>query len=183
MKLALYCTPHFCSQWPKIKVILNNKEINTFEITEETPSAIVNLELEEQNNLEINYYNKKEEHTTHINGVILQDQYLNLDFIRIDNILIEPWVLTDGYYNPKYFAGYLKHVSNPEEKIKSQLIWHFPGIFSFPIFPKNFWDWYYEQKQSKEVIKFLDKDPDRINKFRGSLDPCTELVQKIKELI
>ena len=65
MKLTLYCTPYFCAQWPKIKVILNNKEINTFEITEKTPSAIVNLELEEQNNLEINYYNKKEEHTTH----------------------------------------------------------------------------------------------------------------------
>ena len=74
-------------------------------------------------------------------------------------------------------------IHKPDAKLKSQLIWHFPGVFSFPIFPKNFWDWYYEQKQSKEVIKFLDKDPERITKFRGSLDPCTELVQKIKELI
>ena len=39
------------------------------------------------------------------------------------------------------------------------------------------------EKQDKEVIKFLDKDPERINKFRGSLDPCFDLVGKIKELI
>ena len=59
MKLTLYCTPHFCSQWPLIKVILNNKEINTFQVTEENPNITVNLKLEEQNNLKINYFNKK----------------------------------------------------------------------------------------------------------------------------
>ena len=46
MKLTFYCTPHFCVQWPRIKVILNNKEINTFQITEENPSATINLELD-----------------------------------------------------------------------------------------------------------------------------------------
>ena len=133
--------------------------------------------------MKINYFNKKEKHTAHKDGVILQDQYLNLNFIRIDDILIEPWVLTDGYYEPEYFPGYLKCIHKPDTKLKSQLIWHFPGNFCFPTFTKNFWDWYFEQKQKKEVIKFLDKDPERITKFRGSLDPCTDLVQKIKELI
>ena len=47
----------------------------------------------------------------------------------------------------------------------------------------DFWDWYFKEKQNKEVIKFLDKDPDRIHKFRGSLDPCEDLVTKIKQLI
>ena len=50
-------------------------------------------------------------------------------------------------------------------------------------FENNFWDWYFRVKQDKEVIKFLDKDPDRIHKFRGSLDPCEDVVAKIKELI
>ena len=191
MKLSLYCTPYFCAQWPTIKVVLNEKEISICEITEENSSATVYLELSEQHNLKINYFNKKEEHTIHKDGVILQDQYLNLNFIRIDDILVEPWVLTDGHYTPKYFNGYLTQVNElgipmyyiVEKEIKSQLIWNFPGVFSFPEFPRNFWDWYYEQKQSKEVIKFLDKDPERIDKFRGSLDPCTDLVQKIKELV
>ena len=67
--------------------------------------------------------------------------------------------------------------------MKSQLIWHFPGCFTLPKFVDDFWDWYFKEKQNKEVIKFLDKDPDRIHKFRGSLDPCEDLVTKIKQLI
>lgn len=185
MKLTLYCTPHFCGQWPVIKVILNNKEINTFQVTEENPNITVNLKLEEQNNLKINYFNKKEKHTAYKDGAILQDQYLSLDCIRIDDILVETWLLTEGYYEPDYFPGYLKSTHNQklDTKLKSQLIWHFPGTFSFPTFTKNFWDWYYVNKIQKEVVKFTDKDPERIFKYRGSLDPCTEIVKKLKELI
>ena len=112
MKLTLYCTPHFCGQWPVIKVILNNKEINTFQVTKEHPNITVNLKLEEQNNLKINYFNKKEKHTAYKDGAILQDQYLSLDCIRIDDILVETWLLTDGYYEPDYFPGYLKSTHN-----------------------------------------------------------------------
>ena len=88
MKLTLYCTPHFCGRWPVIKVILNNKEINTFEVTDENPNITVNLKLEEQNNLKINYFNKKEKHTAYKDGAIIQDQYLSLDYIRVDDILV-----------------------------------------------------------------------------------------------
>ena len=97
--------------------------------------------------------------------------------------------MTEGTYEPRYFKGFIKQCKEQRinyplvKRLKSQLIWHFPGQFIFLEFYKDFWDWYFNEKQDKEVIKFLDKDPERINKFRGSLDPCSDLVGKIKELI
>jgi hypothetical protein len=47
----------------------------------------------------------------------------------------------------------------------------------------DFWDWYFKEKNEREVINFMDNDPDRIWKFRGSLDPCTDIVTNIKKIM
>ena len=177
----------FSIDWPKIYIVQNNKIIHNEECNGE--KFTFNLEPQNDNLLEINWYNKTERHTVVDKGVIKQDQTFTLENVRVDNIQIENWFMTEGHYQPRYFKGFLEQQQAKrinallETKIKCQLIWHFPGVFTFLKFPKNFWDWYFELKQNKEVIKFLEKDPDRVNKFRGSLDPCEDLVQKIKELI
>ena len=187
MKFEITYNSTFSIDWPKIYVVQNNKIIDT-KICDGNKFSF-DLEPHDSNLLELNWFNKTERHTVVDKGVITQDQTLTLVNIRVDNIQIENWFMTEGSYQPRYFKGFIKQqqekrINAPLEKnIKSQLIWHFPGTFTFLQFPKNFWDWYFNLKQDKEVIKFLEKDPDRINKFRGSLDPCEDLVDKIKQLI
>ena len=177
----------FSIDWPKLYIVQNNKIIDK-QVCDGNKFSF-DLKPEENNLLELNWYNKTERHTVVDKDVITQDQTFALLNIRVDNIQIENWFMTEGIYHPRYFKGFIrqqqeKRINAPlEKKIKSQLIWHFPGTFTFLEFPKNFWDWYFNLKQDKEVIKFLEKDPDRIHKFRGSLDPCEDLVKKIKQLI
>jgi hypothetical protein len=59
---------------------------------------------------------------------------------------------------------------------------NFPGNFQWT-WTGDFWEWYFIEKNNREVINFLDKDPDRVWKFRGSLDPCEDVVAKLKELL
>jgi len=177
----------FCVQWPRILVLHNDVIVK--EIDCDQSKFLFSIEPEDQNSLSLQWINKSQKHTKTHNGKIIQDQTFELLNMRIDGIQIEEWFWTDAYYTPKYFDGFLKQYKDQRkneilpEKIKSQLVWHFPGTFSFTTFPLDFWDWYFDKKQDKEVIKFLDKDPDRINKFRGSLDPCVELVHKIKKFL
>ena len=137
----------------------------------------------------IHWYNKKQRHTKATEGKIIQDQTFNMGLLRVDGILLENWFFTDGYYEPQYFKGYVEahkqsRTNTPlETRLPSQNIWHFPGVYYFKEWKGDFWNWYYDTKIGKEVVKFTDKDPERIAKYRGTLDPCTDLVAKLKELI
>lgn len=173
----------FCYEWPKINIYNNNILIKEVECDKN--QFTFNFIPQEKNNLIFHWFNKIEKHTKFNNEKIIQDQTFELVNLRVDNIQVESWLLTDCYYEPNYFRGFINQNKdiNLEKKLQSQLIWHFPGKFVFQEFPKDFWNFYFYKKQDKEIIKFLDKDPDRIHKFRGSLDPCKNLVKKIKELI
>ena len=177
----------FCGQWPKLRIYNNDQILKEVECSGN--KFTFDLQTQAQNQIKFQWYNKTEKHTKAIDGAIVEDQTFQLTNIRVEGIQIESWVMTDGHYRPRYFKGYVaQHKSNRlnyplEEKLKSQLIWHFPGEFVFNTFEGDFWDWYFDKKQNKEVIKFLDKDPERVNKCRGSLDPCEELVASIKKII
>lgn len=177
----------FCYEWPKIKVY--NNDIFLKKVECDNNQFTFSFVPQEKNNLIFEWFNKTEKHTKVENGKIVQDQSFELINLRVDNIQVESWLLTDSYYEPKYFRGFINQQQTlrknfPLEKtIKSQTIWHFPGRFVFSEFPKNFWDFYFQKKQNKEVINFLKKDPDRIHKFRGSLDPCSDIVTKIKKFL
>ena len=177
----------YCVEWPNLRVVHNGKQIadvvcdkNKFDFT---------LKQEEQNLLELHWTNKTERHTKSEDGKIMEDQTFTMGLIRVDGILIENWFFTDGYYVPNYFKGFVEsHVKNRTnyplaEKLPSQKIWHFPGTYYFQKWEGDFWDWYYNTKIGKEVVRFTDKDPERIAKYRDTLDPCTDLVAKLKELI
>jgi|TARA_B110000977_G_scaffold159595_1_gene203583 hypothetical protein len=177
----------FCKEWPKLRIYNKNNLIKEVECSGDKFGF--SFDPSDKNILIFDWYNKTEKHTKSTNGKITEDQTLELLNIRVDGIQIENWVMTDSHYEPRYFKGFVKQhqeqrLNHPLEKtLKSQLVWHFPGKFMLAEFTGDFWDWYFVKKQNKEVIKFLDKDPDRINKFRGSLDPCTELVANIKKII
>jgi hypothetical protein len=115
-------------------------------------------------------------------GNIVADTEFRILNIRCNQIKLEPWILTDFVYYPDYFSGYLQQFPDSPITITSPYQYNFPGTIEFN-WVSNFWDWYFEEKNKREVIGFLEKDPDRVWKFRGSLDPCEDLVEKIKELI
>lgn len=177
----------FCGEWPRLHV--KNNAILITDIKCNTNQFEFEIDPSNTNSITLDWYNKTQTHTKSNKTGIIEDQTFELTNIRVDGIQIEEWVWTSGYYIPRYFKGFLKQHQEQRknemlpEKIKSQLVWHFPGTFELPVFPMDFWNWYFEEKQKNEVIKFLDKDPDRIHKFRGSLDPCEDLVEKIKSYL
>lgn len=73
-------------------------------------------------------------------------------------------------------------VPDAPREIVAPYQFNFPGIISW-VWQENFYNWYFVQKNKNEVINFLDKDPDRVWKFRGSLDPCEELVKGIRDIL
>jgi len=176
-----------CIEWPKLKVLHNGHQL--LDTVCDNDKFNFSVEEERVNELEFFWYNKTQKHTKYADGNILEDQTFHLGIIRVDNVLIEDWFFTDGYYKPNYFKGFVEmhrksRTNFPlEEKLPSQNIWHFPGTYYFKHWDGNFWDWYYDTKIKKEVVKFVDKDPERIAKYRGTLDPCTDLVRKLRDLI
>jgi hypothetical protein len=187
LKFEVTYRSSFCVEWPRLIIENNTKAIS--DITCDSTKFIFKLPVEDTNTLRFKWVNKTEKHTKVQNGLIMQDQVFEMTNIRVDDIQIESWFWTNGWYEPNYFTGFIRDHQNQRKnvpipkKLKSQLIWHFPGVFTFPDFPLDFWDWYFIQKQGNEQIKFLDKDPERINKFRGSLDPCLDVVQKLRQYI
>lgn len=181
-----YSSTH-CVEWPKIKVIHNGKIIS--DIVCDGDKFNFDIIPEEKNVIALNWYNKTQRHTKAVEGKIFQDQTFKMGILRADGILLENWFFTDGYYEPRYFKGYVEaHKQNRtntplETRLPSQNVWHFPGIYYLKEWQGDFWDWYYDTKIGKEVVQFTDKDPERIAKYRGTLDPCTDLVGKLKELI
>ena len=181
-----YTATH-CIEWPKIKVAHNGDTVA--DIVCDNDRFTFSLDQAEQNKIELHWYNKTQRHTKTQGGEIVEDQSFKMGLIRVDGILIESWFFNDGHYEPKYFKGFIENHQKSrtnfplEEKLPSQNIWHFPGTYFLKEWKGDFWNWYYDTKIDKEVVKFMDKDPERIAKYRGTLDPCTDLVNKLKELI
>lgn len=181
-----YTATH-CVEWPRIKVLHNSKLIK--DVTCDGDPITFSVEDTRENLLQLHWYNKTQRHTQSIDGKITADQTFELGLLRVDGILLENWFFTDGFYEPNYFKGFVNahqqsRTNTPlETRLPSQNIWHFPGTYFFKEWHGEFWDWYYKTKIGKEVVGFTDKDPERIAKYRGTLDPCTDLVDKLKELI
>lgn len=130
----------------------------------------------------IDFYSKTETDTIVENGQIIADTEFRIENIWIDNIKTELWFKHQACYRPKYFAGFLTQFPAAEKEIFAPYQFNFPGTITWN-WDGAFWDWYFVEKNKNEVINFLDKDPDRVWKFRGSLDTCDDLVLKIKDLL
>lgn len=133
--------------------------------------------------LVLDFFNKTEDDTiTDDNGNIIKDTEFRITDIWVNDIKLESWVLTNAVYKPRYFSGFLKEHPNADAKILSPFQFNFPGIIEWE-WESPFWDWYFIEKNKNEVINFLDKDQDRVWKFRGSLDPCNDIINDIKKIL
>jgi hypothetical protein len=142
----------------------------------------VDFTVEDQGSFVLDFYNKTPSDSIVENGKIIADTEFKINKIWVDGILLELWFKNSAVYTPRYFNGYLKMVPDALREIVAPYQFNFPGIISWT-WQENFYDWYFVQKNKNEVINFLDKDPDRVWKFRGSLDPCEELVKGIRDIL
>lgn len=160
---------------PRIRVL------NT-EIELDQGLNVYSVTIPDSGKLLIDFYSKQESDTVVENGEIVKDTQFRINKIWIDGILVEPWFKNIAVYKPKYFPGFLTQFPDSQKEIVAPYQFNFPGTIEWQWEPE-FWDWYFVQKNQREVINFLEIDPDRVWKFRGSLDNCDDLVSKIKEII
>lgn len=144
--------------------------------------STIDVVVEDTGTLILDFYNKVESDTIIENDCITADTEFKILQIWCDGIKLEPWFKNISVYRPRYFSGFLKQFPESVTEITAAYQYNFPGDISWA-WQNNFWDWYFEQKNQLEVINFLDQDPDRVWKFRGSLDPCSDLVEKIKQVL
>lgn len=185
MKLTIIGSGNFSRDWPEISVVVNNRTIDTFTIKDYSE---VHCEVDLSNNsnqIEFHYINKTEDHTEVVNNIVINDQFVEIKKIRFDDILCESWMLTEGYYLPTYFDGFLNKFPNSPEKLKSQLIWHFPGKFLLPILPNenNIWEWYSKQRYIFHKQNFNEKSKMRDEGYVGTSKLHHDLLNEIKDII
>jgi hypothetical protein len=144
--------------------------------------STVDFVMEDLNSLVVDFYSKTEQDTVIEHGCIVADTEFRISDMWCDGIKLEPWFRNSAVYRPRYFDGFLQHQPNAPTEIIAPYQFNFPGTITWS-WTDQFWEWYFAQKNQLEVINFLDKDPDRVWKFRGSLDPCDDLVTNIKQAL
>jgi len=130
----------------------------------------------------LDFYSKTESDTIVENTQVTADTEFKILRMWCDGILLEPWFKNHAVYQPRYFAGYLEQCPDAPTIITAPYQFNFPGTIVWS-WQGQFWDWYFDHKNKFEVINFLEQEPDRVWKFRGSLDPCADLVTKIKQVL
>lgn len=133
--------------------------------------------------LTIDFFSKTESDTvTDSTGAIVADTEWRIESIWCDDIKLEPWFRNDAVYRPRYFEGFISQFPDSPQEISAPYQFNFPGTVSWT-WRGDFWEWYFHEKNNREVINFLDKDPDRVWKFRGSVDDCSDIVNDIRKLL
>lgn len=185
MKFTIIATGTHSIEWPIIQLIVNEQVCGQCEIREFT-EADFDIKLDQPiNSIELAWINKQEHHTVFDQDRIVQDQTITLCQVRMDDILLDSWFLTQGRYYPDYFYGFLQQCPDAPRELRSQLIWHFPGKFVFEKVPsrENFWLWYRDQRRYVHVKTWGNKDQHREEGYIGSYEPLSELIEEIERLI
>jgi len=187
MKFTVIAKGTKSTHWPKLRVLVNGKLSGEFEVADRCEYDCEIALVDNKNNfIELDYYSKDESHTIVEDGKIVSDQYLELEAVRLDDILLDSWFVTEGHYCPRYFEGFKSQFPDAPTTIKSQLVWHFPGSFQFAPVPaeSEFWFWYRDQRKQVHSARFASaKDQARDEAYVGSLDLHKDLIEEIKRLI
>ena len=185
MKLTLIAQGTYSDEWPELEVFVNGDSCGRQKV-EDLAELDFEIRLDRPSNtVEIHYVNKQEHHTKVEDGQVVADQCVELLKIRVDDILCHGWMLTTGVYYPRYFQGFRDSNPDAPSHLRSQLIWHFPGVFQLMALPARdqFWDWYCQQRREVHMRSFQGKSLQRQENYVGSLDPLTDLVDEIKAII
>jgi hypothetical protein len=149
------------------------------------PDGVNHVEIQNdaEESLTIDFFSKTESDTVVDNtGAIVADTEWRIESIWCDDIKLEPWFRNDAVYRPRYFEGFLSQFPDSPAEIAAPYQFNFPGTVLWS-WQGDFWEWYFHEKNNREVINFLDKDPDRVWKFRGSVDDCSDLVKDIRNIL
>jgi hypothetical protein len=183
LKISLCFDGHATVEPPMIKIYHNQNLILDCVVENQNQWVDFEISLESVNQLTLDFYNKKPEHTiVDGQGKITQDLWLELNQIRFDDILLQSWFLNDGWYEPRYFKDFLENFPNQPEKLPSQRIWHFPGKYTIN-FSNPFWPWYSNNRKHYSKKINVDKDQERWENYSGSFDSHQDLINEIYNLI
>jgi hypothetical protein len=179
MKFCFEFTPSQGLTWPTVSVAYGDQLYNNLVVQDQTP-----IEISFSNSatdLKI-FYHKTPNETVVENEKIVKDQCLQLNRVWVDDVLMEPWFVTEGCYFPEYFAGIKEQFPDWPQELPSQLIWHFPGTYKIRL-GHPFWPWYSQQRKKFSGIQHTDKDNERWENWSGSHNAHQDLVQEIYRLL
>lgn len=185
MMISFEVTGNAClGEWPMIAIYVNDRHLGEYKIvgTSLIDVVVPQHALTGRNYLQIKYINKTQQHTAVKDGVIVEDQSIELHRCWVDDILCEPWFLTEGHWYPRYFPGFLESFPDVDIKIKSQLIWHFPGDYEI-FFPENFWHWYCFERRKYAPKANTDKDTERWENYSGNFERHRDVINEIRKLL
>ena len=158
-------------------------QVNGTVLTIPEGKSLIKLPEQDCETLLIDFFSKKESDTIVDNtGQLVTDTEWRITTVWCDNIRLEPWFRNDAVYKPNYFSGFLENNPDAPMEILAPFQFNFPGTV-FWQWQGDFWEWYFHEKNNREVINFLDKDPDRVWKFRGNMESCDDLVIGIKNIL
>jgi len=181
MKFSFEFFPQQGLSWPQVSISVDQHCCNDLTIDS---SNLVHCEFDLTGTaacLQIAYH-KTESETVIENGQIIKDQNLQLNRIWVDDVLMEPWFVTEGCYYPQYFQGILDKFPDWPRQLPSQLIWHFPGLYKIN-FELPFWPWYSNQRKKFSQSQHTDKDNERWENWSGSDKAHEDIVQEIYRLL
>jgi hypothetical protein len=181
MRFSFEFIPQCGVNWPQVSIALGNSHYSPITVD---GTDLVHCDFESNSNkncLQITYH-KTEQETVLENGQIIKDQTIQLNRIWVDDVLMEPWLITEGCYYPQYFQGILDKFPDWPGQLPSQTIWHFPGLYKIN-FELPFWPWYSSQRKKFSQSNHIDKDNERWENWSGSDNSHQDIVQKIYQLL
>ena len=181
MRFSFEFIPQCGVNWPQVSIALGNSHYSPITVD---GTDLVHCDFESNSNkncLQITYH-KTEQETVLENGQIIKDQTIQLNRIWVDDVLMEPWLITEGCYYPQYFQGILDKFPDWPGQLPSQTIWHFPGLYKIN-FELPFWPWYSSQRKKFSQSNHIDKDNERWENWSGSDNSYQDIVQKIYQLL
>ena len=133
--LSLVFSTSFCNGWPKIKVYLDEDLYQDHEFIKDNEIVDIPLDLlDGLHTLKIELYNKSNQNTKVVDSIIVQDQLVTLESIKVDGVTV-----------PKQFLYEGRYIYNDVEPCQG-LTWGINGHWSW-IFQTPIIDWIILQKK------------------------------------
>lgn len=122
-----------CNGWPKLKFYIDDDLYQDFEFVSSTANIKLPLELlDGEHCVDIELYGKTIKNTIVENNIIVLDQLVTLESIKVDNVQLPPFFLYQGRFNNQMDSPQLTWGINGSWK------WHFKTpIVDWIIFVKN----------------------------------------------
>lgn len=97
--LTLGFSASFCNGWPKIKIYLDEDLYHDYEFIGDNEAVDIPLDLlDGLHTLKIELYNKSNRNTKVVDSIIVQDQLVTLENIKVDGVTVPQQFLYEGRY-------------------------------------------------------------------------------------